>query len=289
MQLANGISANLQLLDNPGLLNGKMGALIYLYHYSNYSDCSSYSDLADQQLSALFNMRNKLSLSLSDGMSGIGWGLHYLKREQFVEVDDDYLEEEEKVIFNAIRSIVNEDMLDCGLYFVCCRSKLLDEKMLSILSNQVTKLLSSGIHSLGVLNKMIALALRMPPQYIQQWYHLLNDAVIHAIEGKFFRQSDIIICNELINASEEIIADSTWNKEHDLCERVIKQRCLQKDFIESAWQYLVFLNGKIKSSCDMDWVSSIVDETFYDLNEKDMYLYGGLPAIGLYILMKDTM
>ena len=60
MKIANGLSANKQCLKNPGLLHGKMGATIFLYHYTRYSGCTVYSDLADCQMKDIFITRYNL-------------------------------------------------------------------------------------------------------------------------------------------------------------------------------------------------------------------------------------
>ena len=47
-RIANVLLLNASFIDNPGLLNGKMGIAIFFYHYSRYTKNKIYEDYAGE-------------------------------------------------------------------------------------------------------------------------------------------------------------------------------------------------------------------------------------------------
>ncbi len=73
-----------EALEHPGLYNGKLGMTILFYEYSRYSGDALYEQFADEILESIMELPDNLSLDLSDGLCGIGWGITYLLRERFI-------------------------------------------------------------------------------------------------------------------------------------------------------------------------------------------------------------
>lgn len=73
-----------EALEHPGLYNGKLGMTILFYEYSRYSGDALYEQFADEILESIMELPDDLSLDLSDGLCGIGWGITYLLRERFI-------------------------------------------------------------------------------------------------------------------------------------------------------------------------------------------------------------
>ena len=46
LRIANVLLLNASFLDNPGLLNGKMGIAIFFYHYSRFTKNKIYENFA---------------------------------------------------------------------------------------------------------------------------------------------------------------------------------------------------------------------------------------------------
>jgi hypothetical protein len=86
-KLTNGHSG----ITNPGLLYGKLGICIALYHISKRLNDSIAESTADNIIEEIFsNIRLVNEVNFEDGLSGIGWGLCYLKDNKFIcgDVDD---------------------------------------------------------------------------------------------------------------------------------------------------------------------------------------------------------
>jgi len=127
MQIANVLSANVQKLPSPSLLEGKMGVAIFLYHYARYSGRTAYAKLADNLMSEIIESMSGHQISFASGLSGIGWGIKHLLKENFIEGDDNILEDLDDCIVRYIKAHTDEDMLDGCVYLALCNTQLLKE------------------------------------------------------------------------------------------------------------------------------------------------------------------
>lgn len=77
------------LSENIGLASGKMGLAVFLYHYSRYTGNMLFADFAGELIEEICeSVYDGMALSFANGLSGIGWGLEYLAKNHFVEIDD---------------------------------------------------------------------------------------------------------------------------------------------------------------------------------------------------------
>jgi len=68
-----------------GLITGKMGIAILLFHYGRFSRNLFISQLADLILDEVINdVSENVPLNLADGLLGIGWGIKYLSWHKFI-------------------------------------------------------------------------------------------------------------------------------------------------------------------------------------------------------------
>ena len=281
LQTANALVASVQKLSSPGLLEGKMGVAFFLYHYARYSGHTVYSDFASHLIYDILEKISGQKLSFSNGLSGVTWAINYLLKEHYIFSDDDILEDFDHYFVRCIKEQSNKDMLDSSIYLACCRPKLLDEAMASVLERQINVLLSSGHHPLPVLNKVLALVRRMP----QICNKRLPDALIQAIDAGLFRYADIVICRDLLDAFNNISDNKAWNMLCDRCSSILNKRNTVTDCIETVWQYAVFLDNAINADCDTGYISQKVAETVNDIKTEHLYLTTGLPAMGMAILL----
>ena len=87
--------ANHQMLHgsfcgDPGILNGKMGVVIFFFHYARHTGNTLYEVFAGEMLDeVLEDLHDEVPIRFSNGLSGIGWGIEYLAQHQFVELSAD--------------------------------------------------------------------------------------------------------------------------------------------------------------------------------------------------------
>ena len=70
-----------------GLYNGKMGMVIFFFHYARYTGNSLYEDFAGELLDDIYeDITDNISFSQ---LCEIGWGILYLLQQGFVEGNAD--------------------------------------------------------------------------------------------------------------------------------------------------------------------------------------------------------
>ena len=90
-------------VSDPGLMHGKMGLVIFFFHYARYTGDHSFKDRAMELMNCIQEQIQKEHvMNYADGLAGIGTGIEYLAQNSFMEVDtNDVLEELDRVIFMA--------------------------------------------------------------------------------------------------------------------------------------------------------------------------------------------
>lgn len=74
--------------DNIGLLYGKMGILLFLYHYSKEINSKTYAKLAEYILDVTCeDILRCNTIDFANGLAGIGWSIEYLSQNGFIEGD----------------------------------------------------------------------------------------------------------------------------------------------------------------------------------------------------------
>lgn len=103
--------------NNIGLLNGKMGVVLFFMNYARYTNNKRYEKFAGELIDEIYNeIRIDCSRSFGDGLAGIAWGMEYLIRNQFVKANpDEVLEELDIQILERDVRRVKDCSLESGL------------------------------------------------------------------------------------------------------------------------------------------------------------------------------
>ena len=155
LRIGNTILCNYGMVDNNGLLYGRMGVCIFLYEYARYTGIKEYEDIADEMIDSLLKttrkVKNEENFSI---VAGIGVGVIYLITHGFLEDtdDSDALEEIDDLLFEAIRTAeeLSDMVIYASLYFIyrflhyrtnvdnaLCR--LLAEKLVTLFRKDTTR------------------------------------------------------------------------------------------------------------------------------------------------------
>ncbi len=124
-RIANVLLLNASFIDNPGLLNGKMGIAIFFYQYFRYTGNKIFGDYAGELIDEIYEEINtNTPVDFANGLTGIGWGVEYLVKNKFVEADtDETLSEIDTSVYrNSLYRpflLENEkDLFGYGLYYI---------------------------------------------------------------------------------------------------------------------------------------------------------------------------
>lgn len=91
--------------NNPGLLNGKMGGVLYFYLLAEKSENVEYKELANILLNRVYKDIESefVSLDFENGLAGISWGFEYLKqRGMIIGPNQDILDRMDDRIYRHI-------------------------------------------------------------------------------------------------------------------------------------------------------------------------------------------
>jgi len=136
-EIANVIQKSIirnEIPEHLGLYDGKFGILIFLYYYSIYSKDSEFIQLTDNYTDKLLYelIEKKVSHTFCSGLSGILYGIDFLRLNNFVDID---IEDVEPLFNDYIIAKTDLDIqnnhhnfmhgaLGAGLYFIKKRSHL---------------------------------------------------------------------------------------------------------------------------------------------------------------------
>lgn len=84
--IANAIVSNLENTERIGLMDGKMGICLFLYHYAHYTGVSMYERLAEKLLDHILSqLHPNIDHNVMSGLAGIGIGLSWIIGEGYVK------------------------------------------------------------------------------------------------------------------------------------------------------------------------------------------------------------
>lgn len=116
-------------LQSIGLIHGKMGLVIFFFHFSSFTKNPIYGQYAEQLLDEIFeDIHDQLPVDFENGYMGIGWGFEYLSQNNFIEGDtNEILESLDKKIMEWNIKRVTDLSLKRGVagvfHYVLCRLK----------------------------------------------------------------------------------------------------------------------------------------------------------------------
>lgn len=71
---------------SPGLFDGRMGMVLFYFHYARYTGQPLYEDFAMELLESVYQgISVETPIGLARGLCGIGWGILHLQKCGFVE------------------------------------------------------------------------------------------------------------------------------------------------------------------------------------------------------------
>jgi len=132
---------------SPGLSDGKMGTVIFLYHYARQSKDASYEKTAESLIDEIRTVLHANSpLSYAYGLTGIGAGIEYLAQQGFANLDtDDMLEDFDRIFAEQIHQrklyLSYQNIKDMKRYFLA-RSENPQTKKRDFLAKAVSDMIA---------------------------------------------------------------------------------------------------------------------------------------------------
>ena len=102
-QIANILLLNGTLTECPGLVHGKMGIAIFFFHYARYINAMLFADYASDLIGEIQDQLHANSQAdYEKGIAGIGIGIDYLIRNDFLDVEEDIFEDFDQRMYRAV-------------------------------------------------------------------------------------------------------------------------------------------------------------------------------------------
>lgn len=289
-QISNTLLINSQNLDKTGLLNGKMGLVIFFYLFSRKMNDPQTEEFAGCLLDeVLANIHTNASPDFEGGLSGIGWGIEYLVRNNYIDTEGvDVLEEIDGFLINQQNSsrYSNFPMIGNGIYFLSRIHK--NHIFIELIINEIQQAISTADLPMTLMNNVLFLVSSLYPNTGVSSFHTLPDNIIHTINKKHPSGSDLAILKEFSkNLLLKYPESPKWNEVTQICE-YLKQTAISysvADWETFAWQNLVYFDLNLSPPRSyFAQVPSHIREAITDLKYADLPLYTGLPSIGLNLM-----
>ena len=277
-RIANVLLLNANFIDNPGLLNGKMGIAIFFYHYSRYSKNKIYEDYAGELVDEIYEETNTSTpVNFENGLTGIGWGIEYLVKNKFVQADtDEALADIDNTVYkhrlnNPILISSGDDLFGYGFYHVAriLGHKIDDDDLntlikkyhLIFLTDECERVLEQksytrfkiGALSIDTVNSFVWFLLEIHelaifPGKVEKIFHSLPDYIEKGIQ----ELSDQAAHALLLKLAEKTMDSVKDNSVRDLIKRVLEKVDCEKvlsspsdetyvsDFIKNTWQQIIY-------------------------------------------------
>jgi hypothetical protein len=302
-RIANILLINGSFIDNPGLLNGKMGIAIFFYYYSQYTKNKIYEEYAGELIDEIYEEINASTpVDFKNGITGIGWGIEYLVKNKFVQADtDEVLVDIDNTIYkHRINSpiLINSgnDLFGYGHYHI---SRLLGHKIddgdlnilikkyhLIFLTDECERILGQKLFtkfkieslSIDTINSFIWFLLEIQkleifPVKVEKIFW----SVPEYIEKGFQDSSDKAGQTLLLRLTEKIIKAVSDKTNRNFFEKIIEKKngeTVHSDnpeetdvayFIKNTWQQLIY------SSCltDGESFSFLSEDTFLIVDDEN--------------------
>ncbi|MDR1504238.1 MAG: hypothetical protein LBT43_17460 [Prevotella sp.] len=117
LRIARFLMLHGSFVNNLGLINGKMGIIIFFFHLSRYTENKIFEDFAGEMIDEIYKeIHNHYPTNFENGLSGIAWGIEYLIQNEFVKANsNEVLEDLDKMIFEWDVRKVSDFSLETGL------------------------------------------------------------------------------------------------------------------------------------------------------------------------------
>lgn len=301
LMIANTFVVYVYHIENNGLVDGKTGAMIFLYRYAALSGNEEYEELAGQLLDGIMKIAPSLPPGFESGLAGVGWAISRLMREGLVEGKPD----------NVLRAI-DERVLG---RMECDRKSILGQAvyMAERLRNTTPEygLARYAGRMLDFIHSELTCAKECPTLYhlnsalyfLSCVRHLTETrgsaekliGVLPSVYDRIKKESSYTEQDILIN---RLLSDKTGTEAVFSANDVTEKNVLYvgnagddadlRGFVNKAWQELVYFGRLVSVLPSLDKLSAYVDRMQTDLSEDSMSMRHGLTGLGLAMIAGEA-
>ncbi|HBL34742.1 MAG TPA: hypothetical protein DDZ96_13150 [Porphyromonadaceae bacterium] len=282
-----------------GLLDGKMGIILFLYRYADYSGCKYYREFSDKLLDKVLASITHVSSDFENGLAGIGWVVNYLIKRGLIDgAPNEVLQDVDKNVFSNYRCNPSVSLFGQGIYLI---ERLKDNPSNTDFEKHVVECLDfchkgmkeyNGPVSLYHINSLLFFLLKIEvflseEVKIDSIKKLLFERLNIAFRDKIYDDVDLYIFKRLLDGIES----KQKNKWQDIL--LLKTPELLKHYeierrIKISWQEALYFRNSQLGKIPSENIGPFIDCKQESLTMKDFLFAGGLAGFGNMILSDCT-
>ena len=183
-----------------GLIDGKMGVVVFYFHYAEYVKDETYKEYANSLIEDIQqDLTSNTSLNYNSGLAGIGAAIEYIVQQGFVEADTDEILSDfdeifEKFLNDRTLYLSVSDIIDIGKYFQFrfCKKEV---------NPEIRKTIERLVY-------MYSLHMDVRPKYSQRAVDWLS-----GFSKKYYSEAITVLLKELSDVSAEKGFDSSLHSQ----------------------------------------------------------------------------
>lgn len=286
-------------IQNDGLLNGKMGIILFLYRYAEYSGCKYYREFSDKLLDYVMKSAGRIPVDFEDGLPGIGWTVNYLIKGGLVDGDpNDVLPDVDKKVFSSYRCNPRTSIFGQGIYLI---ARLKENPSNIDFEKRVFECLDfcekrikeyKGVTSLYHINSILFFLFNIENNLpdngaMDSIKRYLPENLKSVFKDKIFDDIDLYIFKRMlteIDTKQKTGWDSVLSLQ-------IPERSGNFDIgtmIGLFWQEILYFGDSRLKEITLDDLSHFIDSKQESLATNDFLLSKGLAGLGNMVLSSNT-
>lgn len=291
-QIANTILLNTRQINNLGLLDGKIGITLFLYHYSQINGNSIYRNYADELFDEIFNnLYDTMPADFSNGLTGIGWCIQNLLKNKIIAVNyGKILEEIDATLKNVKHSDILRDInIECpfcskGIYFLERNKKNRLEDILNILNQTLDQ--NTKVLSLSYLNSILYIILQEKKNWrdFTDLTRIIYTNIIDSINNKQYTFPDILLLTNLIEKIGQIEYINSDKEKWGILLKTLDYNNFSGIFNIGIYNLIYdkiqneysIISSKLENTNIENQINCMIKDVYRNLN-----LFNGLAGIGL--------
>jgi hypothetical protein len=300
LKIANTLVLQSYCLENNGLIDGKMGLVLFFYHYARISGYKQYREFADTLFDKIIKDIANTSNDFEKGLIGIGWATNSLIKNGFIEGNHELFIDVDNRVFSHI--LINKySIFGYGLYLLMRLENNLHNA--DYLRKQVDKIIFSWYDQLKKTDIVVPLYhLNSILHFINQVYdkgyikkshqqirQLLEKLFENTFVNNYYNNTDLLVFREIMNnihnksKKEWIILSRFIDREASTSQNISIE-----EFIKKTWLNIIYFKKTSLTLPRAESISAFIDLKQRNLTWNDFTLNEGLAGLGYSLIMNNT-
>lgn len=293
LRIANTLVLYSYHITNHGLYKGKMGIILYLYCYSKLTGNEIYRDFAGEMLDVVLRDANSLQNDFENGLTGIGWAINYLLKNNLLEGDvNEVLQNVDKRVFSEVRCNPEISIFGQGLYLLLRieDNKDLESEIPCALDFCYKSLKNfKGTISLYHLNSILYFLLEIDKKmkYTDKTTNIrtLIPPILEKIKlKKFYDYSDKIVLDQILSNIENTEKDKWTEIQESRPQTVPPNDNMIGQNIRIAWLQKLYFSNKNVGHIFFNEIERFINQKQESIAIDDFLFEKGLAGFGFAIL-----